>query len=72
MKRFIFIIVVFATLAVPLSAQDFDKGLLAAQRGDFATALEEWRPLAEEGGAAAQFNLGLMYYKGYGVAQDHK
>jgi hypothetical protein len=29
-------------------AQDFDKGMAAAQAGDFATALKEWRPLAEQ------------------------
>jgi hypothetical protein len=28
---------------------DFQKGLTAAQRGDFATALREWKPLAERG-----------------------
>ena len=28
-------------------AQDFQKGLAAAQEGDYATALQEWRPLAE-------------------------
>ena len=30
-------------------AQDFNKGLKAAQSGDFATALKEWKPLAEQG-----------------------
>ena len=51
---------------------DFDKGLAAAQSGDFATALREWRPLAEQGIANAQFNLGLMYANGYGVPLDNK
>lgn len=45
-------------------------GLRAAQEGDFATALKEWTPLAEQGDAAAQFNLGLMYATGQGVPQD--
>ena len=40
---------------------DFRKGLDAAQRGDFGTALREFRPLAEQGDADAQDNLGLMY-----------
>jgi hypothetical protein len=42
------------TLAVLLSAgaagaagaQDFNAGLEAANRGDYAAALKEWRPLA--------------------------
>ena len=51
---------------------DFDKGLAAAQSGDFATALGEFRPLAEQGHAFAQYNLGVMYDKGEGVPQDYK
>jgi TPR repeat protein len=44
---------------------DYQKGYAASQSGDFATALREWTPLAEQGDAGAQFNLGLMYAKGY-------
>jgi TPR repeat protein len=51
---------------------DFDKGLAAYESGDFATALREWRPLAEQGNADAQFNLGVMYYKGRGVPKNYK
>ncbi|MNF48082.1 putative beta-lactamase HcpD precursor [compost metagenome] len=50
----------------------FDEGFSAFQRGDFTTALREWRPLAEQGNAAAQSNLGLMYAQGQGVPQDFK
>ena len=70
--RFVFILALFATLAVPLSAQDFDKWLLAAQRGDSAIALKGWRPLAEARNPVAQKNLGLMYYNGDGVGKDDK
>ena len=51
---------------------DFNKGLTAAQNGDFATALKEWKPLAEEGDAGAQYNLGFIYQNGEGVPQDYK
>ena len=51
---------------------DFNKGLAAAQSGDFATALGEWRPLAEQGVADAQYNLGVMYDKGKGVPENDK
>jgi len=54
------------------SAQDFEKGLRAAQSGDFATALKEWTPLAEQGDVDAQYNLALMYTDGKGVTQDYK
>jgi TPR repeat protein len=50
-------------------SQDFQKGVDAWDRGDFATALREWKPLAEQGDAVAQFNLGLMYANGDGDPQ---
>jgi TPR repeat protein len=53
-------------------AADFDKGLKAAQSGDFKTALAEWMPLAEQGNANAQRNLGLMYDNGDGVRENDK
>ena len=43
---------------------------LAVERGDYATAMRELRPLAEQGLAAAQFNLGLLYANGQGVPKD--
>ena len=33
--------------------------------------LEEWRRLAEQGLAAAQFDLGVLYENGDGVRQDY-
>ena len=59
-------------LAAPISAQDFQKGLEAAQSGDFETALKEWKPLAEGGDSVAQYNLGVMYDEGEGVPHDDK
>ena len=51
-------------------AQDYDAGLKAAQAGDFQTALKEWKPLADQGDADAQNNLGAMYADGEGVVED--
>ena len=53
-------------------SQDFQKGFTAYQSGDYATALREWTPLAEQGDAGTQFNLGVMYRQGKGVPQDYK
>jgi TPR repeat protein len=58
-------------VALPATAQDFQKGWAAQNRGDYATALKEWQPLAEQGDAIAQFDLGFMYANGQGVPQDH-
>ena len=55
----------------PVAAQDFSKGYDAAQAGDYATAIQEWTPLAEAGYASVQFNLGIMYSQGQGVPQDY-
>ncbi len=49
----------------------FDEAVAAYKRGDYATAIREWRPLAEQGNAKAQFNLGVMYDRGLGVPQDY-
>ncbi len=51
---------------------DSQKGLTAYNSGDYATAMREWTPLAKQGNAFAQSNLGLMYSKGRGVLQDYK
>ncbi len=56
-----------------LSCPDgFQRGEDAYQKGDYATAFHEWRLLAKDGLAAAQYNLGVMYQKGQGVPQDYK
>ena len=73
MHRFILALwFILIMLAAPISAQDFQKGLEAAQSGDFATALKEWKPLSEQGDADAQYSLGVMYENGWGVPQDYK
>ena len=54
-----------------VSAQDYNKGLEAYNAGDYATAMEEWKPLAEQGDAYAQYNLGVMYDEGNGVLKDY-
>ena len=51
-------------------AADFDAGVAAYDQDDYATALQEFRPLAAQGDARAQFNLGLMYANGEGVTED--
>ena len=51
-------------------AQDFDNGVKAYKNGDFATALKEWRPLAEQGDVKAQTGLSKLYFSGEGVLQD--
>ena len=53
-------------------ADDYQDGNDAYNRKDYKTAYKLWLPLAEQGDAKAQYNLGQMYYEGQGVPQDHK
>jgi TPR repeat protein len=70
-KHLTVILAFLMTLSAPVMAQDFQKGFAAAQAGDFATALQEWTPLAEAGDVFAQYNLAIMYDNGEGVPQDY-
>ena len=54
-----------------MSAQDYQKGYDAYQAGDYATALKEFRLLAEQGNALLQTVVGDMHRKGKGVPQNY-
>ena len=65
----------FCTLALVLASAaiaraDFEAGKRAYEQGDYATALKELTPLAEQGNAEAQVLLGLMHFEGQGVPRD--
>ena len=67
--RFFFLLSVLL-VATPSFANDFEEGLDAIHGTDYDKALEKLRPLASEGHAAAQYNLGVMYEWGNGVPKD--
>jgi TPR repeat protein len=69
---FCLILTIFIGSAGMSWSADYQKGYAAYKSGDYATALREWKPLAEQGNAFAQNALGLMYRKGRGVPQDYK
>ena len=71
MKHLGRVVVLLALLWTGLAhAGPFEDGAAALGKGDYATALRVWKPLAEQGHAEAQAILGLMYGKGWGVPQD--
>ena len=49
----------------------YQEGFEAYERGDFGTALKEFRPLVDQGYPLAQATLGLMYAEGQGVPKDY-
>lgn len=57
-------------LATPSIAQSFDDGVKAADAGKFGLALEIWAPLAQDGDAKAQTNLGAFLAIGMGAPKD--
>ncbi len=64
--------VVLAVALTPVAAMSgpFEDGLKAYNVGDYGTAWRLLRPLAEQGDAAAQYGLGVMYERGQGVRQN--
>lgn len=58
------------SIAASATADPFEDGVAAHNRGDYATAIRLLLPLAEQGLAKAQVNLGLLYFNGQGVPQN--
>ena len=53
------------------AAGPLEDGDAAYDRHDYATALQLWRPLADQGIAEAQNDIGVLYAKGQGLQQDY-
>ena len=63
---------IMCLLTIGLTRADYQAGVDAYEREDYDTALQNLRPLAEEGNPKAQFHLGQMYAKGSGVPQSNE
>jgi TPR repeat protein len=61
---------VLVAIAGAAVAGPLEDALAARDRGDDATALRLIRPLADQGNAEAQYNLGIMYVTGQGVPKN--
>ncbi|MHB8090140.1 MAG: tetratricopeptide repeat protein [Syntrophales bacterium] len=77
MKRFTgFILMVFIAAIIGgiggCAGAHYQKGIKNYRPEDAAAAVRELRPLAERGNADAQFNLGSLYYQGWGLPQDYQ
>ena len=62
---------VFLAMAGVADAGPFEDGQAAYDRHDYAAALQDWRPLADQGDVRAQVSLGMMYYNGQISPQDY-
>ncbi len=64
------LIAMLCLLVASVWAQDHSNDLEITRPADFAAALSEWRQMAEQGQAIAQYNLGITYEYGRGVRQN--
>ena len=60
------------SVSLSAGASNYNDGFIAAESGNYQSALQQWGPLAEKGHAVAQFNLGLLYHSGSGISLDEK
>lgn len=60
------------SFAVQPSLASFEEGMAAYQRQDYVNAFKEWRPLAGQGDAIAQYYMGVLYANGQGVEQSYE
>ncbi len=65
------VLISFLHLATTAHAEPFKAGLNAIERQHYATAFRSFLPLAQEGAAEAQNNLGFLYQHGYGVKRNY-
>jgi hypothetical protein len=71
MKHALAAIILALSLTAPVAAGPLEDATAAYDRGDYAVALRLFRPLANQGDAYVQTNLGLMYHVGQGVPQNY-
>ena len=70
LKHVVVAIILILGFAAPAAAGRLEDADAAFKRRDYATAVRLIRPLAEQGDANAQYNLGVLYDNGLGVPQD--
>jgi Sel1 repeat-containing protein len=64
------LLAISAILCCSAAVAGLTEGYEALIRNDYATAIKEYRPLAERGNAEAQYRIGRMYEFGKGYPQD--
>ena len=59
-----------SSFSTPSQGNDLERGIYELNRGEFHAAIEQFRPLVAEGYAPAQYQMGIVYQRGYGVTKD--
>ena len=71
-RNFIFLAYPFIWKPRYQRGSELQRASAAYKEGDYDTALQTFKPLAEKGDMIAQFNLAKMYREGKGVPKDYK
>lgn len=69
-KIVLFTIALISSFSACSQGNDLEQGIYELNRGEFQAAIEQFRPLVEEGYAPAQYQMALMYQHGYSVPKD--
>ena len=65
-------VTVIIFLSSEISLADFDDGMVAINKGNYEQAIEELKPLADQGDARAQFWYGNLIFSGLGTPKNMK
>ena len=70
---FKYVVVLVASFWIVSGAQagPFEDAINAYKRGDYRDAYKRWHALAEQGHAASQYNIGVLYREGITVQKDY-
>lgn len=69
--RLLVIVMLALPLLPPAAIAQIDAARAAFEKEDYAGAYRLFRPIAEQGGAEAQYRIGLMHKFGWGTERDH-
>jgi TPR repeat protein len=69
-NRLPLVALVLLMLATPAVNAGFDQAAAAFDKGDYATALRELKPLVEKGDARSQYAMGVLAENGYGMPKN--
>ena len=70
MRSPVLVLLVFALAGCAVSDGRLENAEAAYKQRDYSTAINLWRPLAQDGNAAAQTGMGILYENGLGVPKD--
>jgi len=64
------IFLLLGSFSALVQGNDLERGIYELNRGEFQAAIKQFRPLVLEGYAPAQYQMGIVHQKGYGVPKD--